>query len=206
MELNSQQFPIIKADEARGNSRPVSHSEFQQLAGAGKRYLDATEKKKSTKGLDENWDSIKDRSYELAKEPWGGATINSHTGTMIGDTANDVAQKNAATQGKGFSTDRYAITNRRPGQSQISLPTDVSREDFHAHMDSAREQYPQIANRGGHIGVFHDADKGSIDIDPVQVVRTPNEVEKVGAYTHAVGGAYHFKSGNGYFPPHVKDS
>lgn len=205
MELNQTQFPVIKASEARGNSRPVSHQEFQSLAAAGKQYLENTTKKQSTKGLDANWDSIKERSYNLAKEPWGGATINSHTGSLIGDTASDVAQKTAKSQGKGFGTDRYAITNRHPGQDSISMPTDVSREQFHEHMDRARQQFPQIANRGGHLGVFHDAETGTINIDPVQVVRTPNEVEKVGAYTHAVGGAYHFKSGNGYFPPHVKD-
>lgn len=201
----AQQFPVIKASEARGNSRPVSHQEFQALARSGQKYIEGTEAKKSTKGLDENWPSIKDRAYELAREPWGGATINAHTGTMIGDTANDVARKTAEAAGQGFGTDRYGITFKKPGQESVSMPTTVSREQFHEHMDRARSEFPQIANRGGHLGVFHDADKGSIDIDPVLVVRSPEMVERVGAATHAIGGAYHFKSGNGYFPPHVKE-
>jgi hypothetical protein len=201
----AKQYPVIHEHEARGNSRPVSHEEFQELARHGAGALAATEKKKSTKGLDENWEPIKDRAYSLTREPWGGATINSHTGTMIGDTANDVAAKTAAAQGKGFGTDRYGITMKRPGQESVSVPPNVNREQFGAAMDEARQRFPQIANRGGHLGVFHDADEGRIDIDPVLVVRTPEEVEAIGAATRAIGGAYHFASGNGYFPPHVKD-
>jgi len=30
-------------------------------------------------------------------------------------------------------------------------------------------------------------------------------VEQVGSYTRAIGGAYHFKSGNGFWPPHVAE-
>lgn len=203
--LSGAQFPEISENEARGNSRPVTSDEYQSLAQKGAAYLSATEKKKSTAGIDKNWNEVKDRAYDVAKEPWGGATINSHTGTFIGDSANDVARKTAASQGQGFGTDRYGITVKQPGQDSVSMPTNVSREQFHAHMDEARSKFPQIANRGGHLGVFHDADEGRIDIDPVHVVRTPTQVEQVGAATHAVGGAYHFASGNGYFPPHVKN-
>ena len=207
MDLNNRQFyPMIRESEARGDSRPVSFGQFQQIAAAGERYLQGTEKKQSTKGLDENWDTIKQRAYETSREPWGGATINSHTGTFIGDTGNDVARKTAGEQGMGTETNRYGITNKRAGQDSISIKPNANQKEFGAAMDEARTRFPQIANRGGHLGVFHDADKGTIDIDPVQVVRTKRDVEAVGAYTRAVGGAYHFKSGNGYFPPHVKGS
>jgi hypothetical protein len=199
-----RQFPAITEDEARGNSRPVSHDEFQKLAQSGQRYVQGTERKKSTAGLDQHWQTIKDRAFDLTREPWGGMTVNAHTGTAIGDTANDVAAKTAAARGEGFGTDRYGITFKQPGQESVSVPPEAGKPEFHAAMDQARQRFPQIANRGGHLGVFHDADQGRIDIDPVLVVRTPDQVEKVGAYTHAVGGAYHFKSGNGYFPPHVK--
>lgn len=200
-----KQFPVIHASEARGNSRPVTHEEFQDLARKGEKYLQGTERTKSTAGLDRDWEGIKSRAYETTREPWGGATINAHTGTFMGDTGADVAAKTAASEGKGFGTDRYALTVRKPGQEEISVPPTAHREHFDDAMDRARSAYPQLANRAHHLGVFHDADKGSIDIDPVLVVRTPAEVEKVGAATRAVGGAYHFASGNGYFPPHVKD-
>ena len=202
----SRVYKPITESEARGNSRGVDALEFQQLARAGHKYMEATKGKQGSSGIDTNWDEIKQRAHEITREPWGGATITSHTGHFIGDTADDVAAKSAQAQGKGFGTDRYAVTNRHPGQPQISIPADAPQHHFNAAMDQAKASYPQIANRGGHLGVFHDADKGTIDIDPVQVVRTPDEVEKVGAYTHAVGGAYHFASGNGYFPPHVKGS
>lgn len=204
MDLNNNQFyPVISKSEARGNSRPVSHSEFQQLAAAGHRYVQKTQQKPSTEGLDQDWEGIKNRAYELTREPWGGATVNSHTGHIIGDTSEEVAAKNAGKGGRGNSG--YGITVKNPGQDSISVSPKAGRGEFHKAMDEARERFPQIANKGGHIGAFHDADEGRIDIDPIQVVRTKNQVEQVGAYTRAVGGAYHFKSGNGYFPPHVKE-
>lgn len=152
--------------------------------------------------MDAHWGHIKDQAYELAKQPWGGATINGRTGKMRGDTADEVDSKVGSNTGFGHGD--YAITNRAPHEDVISIPTSARREEFHSAMDRAKEKYPQIGNSGGHLGVFHDVDKGSIDIDPVLMVHTPDEVEKVGAYTRAVGGAYHFQSGNGYFPPHVK--
>ena len=45
-----------------------------------------------------------------------------------------------------------------------------------------------------------------IDIDPVAIVDSVDQVERVGAYTRAIGGAYRFSDGNGYWPPHVPDS
>jgi hypothetical protein len=44
---------------------------------------------------------------------------------------------------------------------------------------------------------------GRIDIDPVTVLDTLQEVETIGAWTHAIGGAYGFASGDGFWPPHV---
>jgi hypothetical protein len=39
----------------------------------------------------------------------------------------------------------------------------------------------------------------------VLVVNNLDDVESVGAYTHAIGGAYHFQSGDGFWPPHIAD-
>jgi hypothetical protein len=73
-------------------------------------------------------------------------------------------------------------------------------------MDIARGKYARALARGGtYLGIFHDDDNARIDIDPVTIVATPRDVESIGACTHAIGGAYHFATGNGYFPPHVPD-
>jgi hypothetical protein len=56
------------------------------------------------------------------------------------------------------------------------------------------------------LGAFRDYDNNRIDIDPVAVVKTTAEVESIGAFTHAVGGAYDFSAGDGYFLPHVSST
>lgn len=188
--LSQPQFvEPIRAHEARGDSRPVSHDEYQRLAGQGHEYLaSAAQRGQSTAGLDKNWDGVKADAYQASREPWGGRTINAR-GKAVNPKANV-----------------YAITARHPDQKVISVPLDAPQEHFNAAMDHARNTYSsQLASHGGHLGVFHDADEGRIDIDPVHIVNSRQKVDQVGAATRAVGGAYHFRSGNGFWPPHVKD-
>ena len=194
----------ITSSEARGNSRPVSAGQFQQLAASGAQFLHNTERHSSTAGLDRNWESIKDRAFEATRQPWGGATISGHSGKILSDSGNTVEEKTR--NSAGFGKGHYAVTAKRPGQETVEVSPHLNREQFGSAMDTARNRFPQIGNRYHHLGVFHDAEKGTIDLDPVLVTRRPNQVERVGAYTHAIGGAYHVESGNGYFPPHVKES
>lgn len=182
------QFTPITSKEARGDSKPVSMSRFGQLAAKGQQMLSSAAEQRSTAGLDRDWEGLKDRAYNAAQDSWGGVTVNSQTG-------HNVRQGERA----------YAVTVRHPGQSQIRLPENASREHFGSAMDRAREQYPQLANRGHHLGVFHDDEEHSIDIDPVMVLKRKSEVDRVGTFTHAVGGAYSFRTGNGHFPPHVRN-
>jgi hypothetical protein len=189
--LSTTQFvEPIRASEARGNSRAVTPAEYQHLAGEGHAYIQhLADQAKPTKGLDRHWDEIKSSAYQATREPWGGVTVNAHTGRAVSSRANV-----------------YAITARHPGQDQISIPGHANEAEFGAAMDRAREAYPQLAHKGHHLGVFRDDDEGGrIDIDPTVIVNSRAKVEAVGAYTRAVGGAYHFRSGNGSFPPHVKD-
>ena len=186
----AQQFLPITQDEARGNSRPVSPEEFQQLAAEGKAQHDAMAANTSPiTGLEANWQGIKEKAYGEALKPWGGLTVDSHTGVPLDS------------QG-----DQYALTVKAPDMRTISVPENPSRDEFHAAMDQAKHVYrPLLEREGHHLGVFHDDDQKRVDIDPILVVRSPEEVERIGAYTHATGGAYHFRTGDGYFPPHVVD-
>lgn len=188
--LSGQQFvEPIHASEARGNSRAVTHAEFQRIAGEGQAYLQhLAASAPGTRGMDRHWDDIKGSAYEASQEPWGGVTVNAHTGRALSTRAN-----------------AYAVTAKHPGQETVSVPLGASHEEFGAAMDRAREQYPQLAHKGHHLGVFRDEDEKRIDIDPVVVVRRKEHAEQIGAATRNIGGAYHFRSGNGYFPPHVKD-
>lgn len=202
--LSPAQFvPPITAGEARGDSRPVGISEYQHLAAEGRHYVQGTKRKTSTAGLDRDWGHIKKRAFKEAQRPWGGATINSYSGEFVG-SGQDYGETEAKAKGRGYAGDRYALTAKHPGQQTVEVPEHINQEQFGAAMDKARRAFPQLQQRGHHLGVFHDNEKHTIDIDPVIVVRTKHDVETVGAYTHATGGAYHFNTGQGHYPPHVK--
>jgi hypothetical protein len=180
----------ITQAEARGNSRPVSHEEFDRLSDQGKGLIDQMRASRAPiTGLDQHWDALKRSTYDEARKPWGGATIDAHTGVPLESNA-----------------DRYALSVKSPDVHSMSVHEDASRPEFEHAMDTARERFrPLLENGQHHLGVFHDDENHRIDMDPVVVVHTPDEVEKIGAHTHAIGGAYHFRTGDGYWPPHVTD-
>jgi hypothetical protein len=180
--------PVITAAEARGNSRPVGYEEFQHLAGLGNSWVDKAKRDASpTTGLDDHWSSIRSRAYAEVQKSWGGATIDSHSGAFLPDGA-----------------DLYAISVKPRGMDTVSVPETASETDFNAAMDRAKELFrPALERKGYHLGVFHDDEHSRIDIDPVAILDSVELVEQVGSYTRAIGGAYHFKSGDGFWPPHV---
>ena len=175
----------ITAGEARGNSRPVTADEFQRLALEGRDKLSEIQSADwSTRGLDARWDEIKRTLYRVVSKPWGGATIDPRTGSELPQGA-----------------DVYALSVSR---ETTSIGEQATWPEFDAAMDTARDRYAAELARGGtYLGIFHDNYNARIDIDPVTVVTTADDVEKIGAYTHAIGGAYHFATGNGHFPPDV---
>ena len=179
----------ITAEEARGNSRPVSAAEFQSLASSGKDQLAALEgNTRPASAITDaaKFDSVKASAFESVQKQWGGQTIDPATGKTVEPKSG------------------YALTVRNPGQAQISVPIGASKDAFNSAMDKAATQYAdKLQGAQIHLGVFRDDDTGRIDVDPVAIVQTPAEVEAIGAYTHATGGAYDFATGDGYFPPHV---
>lgn len=185
---------ISKADlstpDAR-RSRAVSSDEFQSIAAHGAAEYEKLKREGGpTTGLDKNWAAISNRAYSETREPWGGATIDAHTGEFL--TGNE---------------DKYALTVRPAGSAQISIPANASPAEFRKALDRAKIEYADILQRKDHsLGVFHDNDTGTIDIDPVLVTANKSHVETIGAFTHAVGGAYHFASGDGFWPPYVDPS
>lgn len=182
--------PVITAAQARGDSRPVSHDEFQRLAREGQKQLDGFKSNGSPHtGLDQHWDQIKTDSFNEVQKPWGGATINSHTGQALPQGAN-----------------KFAITVKDVGAKTISVPENATRTEFDSAMDLAKSRFSHVLQRQDHhLGVFRDNDNNRIDIDPVLVVSKRSDVDTIGAATHAIGGAYNFKDGNGYWPPHVSE-
>ena len=179
----------ITAAEARGNSRPVSMDEYQALAAQGLNRLGQLSQKTGHGGLTRHWDEIKAKTYPKVLEPWGGATIDSKTGVPLED-----------------GVDAYAITVKPAGMEHVSIPEGASEAQFNAAMDQALARFgAELDRQQRYLGVFHDDENHRIDIDPVLVVSTLAEVEQIGSYTRAVGGAYRFSDGNGYWPPHVAE-
>lgn len=180
----------LSTPDAR-RSPEVTPEEFQRYAKRGKakmgRLVAGSSEPTALSGS--SWEHIKHEAFSKTREEWGGATIDSHTGKDVPD-----------------GLDAYALTVRDPGMSSVHVSPGASKAEFDKAMETAKVRYHDILSRPGHhLGVFHDADTKSIDIDPVLVTSKLSDVHDIGAYTHAVGGAYHFKSGDGYWPPHVAD-
>ena len=166
----------------------VTPAEFQKIAAEGRARLHAIQDAPwSVHGLFRHWDAIKARTYAEVRKPWGGATVDPRTG-------DDLPQ----------GADKFAMSVKPTGLGTTSIGEHASAAEFDRAMDSALGKYrKQLAKGGSYLGIFHDDDLGRIDIDPVTVLDTQDDVEKIGSYTGAIGGAYNFKDGNGYWPPHV---
>ena len=180
----------ITASEARGDSRPVSAAEFHAIAAAGRDQLTKMESDTSpVTGLVSNWSSLQQSAWQEVQKPWGGMTIDAHSGEALASDA-----------------DKYALTVKPPGTATISVPEGASEAQFMAAMNEALVKFRPLLEQAGHfLGIFHDDDNHRIDIDPVVVVDTREEAEAIGAYTHNIGGAYNFADGNGYWPPHIAE-
>lgn len=171
-------------------TRGVSSAEFQRLATIGQERLTALRAAAApTTGLDDRWDAIREEGWQATREEWGGMTVNAHTGLPLTGDA-----------------DLYAMTVKPPTMDSVSVPIGASREEYEAAMERARIVFAgELANQDHHLGVFRDEDVGRIDIDPVLVVSTLDDVDTIGTFTRSVGGAYHFRSGDGFWPPYVSE-
>lgn len=176
------------SDPDTPRTRAVSTDEFNKLAAAGERRLAVFSANASDPiGLDKRWNSIKDEAWDGVQKEWGGVTIDAHTGLNVTGEPN-----------------KYALTVRPPGIHSVTVPMGADRATFNAAMEDARTRFhPQLRNENYHLGVFRDDAISRIDIDPVLVLDKHADVESIGAYTHAKGGAYNFADGLGYWPPHI---
>ena len=114
-------------------------------------------------------------AYYECRESWGGATMRQGTGEFYPD-------------GK----DAYAVTTG----DTFSINENSSLAAFMRAVDKVAEDYPDAT----YIGVFHDDVKHTIDVNPVEVLNSRDEVDAF-AETHTItGGAYHFATGDGYWP------
>jgi hypothetical protein len=181
--------PITPA-EARGDSRPVSAAEFHQVAAKGRDMLHQMEADTGpVTGLVSNWTSLQENAWQEVQKPWGGLTIDAHSGEALASDA-----------------DKYALTVKPPGVGSISVPEGATQQQFEAAMNEALVKFRALLEQSNHyLGIFHDDDNHRIDIDPVVVTDSREDAEALGAYTHNIGGAYNFADGNGYFPPHIQE-
>lgn len=193
--LGPQFPPIYQSDLTAGGvesgrAPKVSPEEFQESAGRGQKIVQMAQKTPAgTGGLDSNWDQIKSHAFNQSRNEWGGGTYSAKDGQPMKPDA-----------------DAYALTARTGSQESVHVPIGASPEEFGSAMDKARQTFGgNFGQHATHLGVFHDADAGRIDIDPVMVTPSRQQAQDAGAYTRATGGAYHFQSGDGYWPPSISD-
>lgn len=177
----------VKAGDAPGG-RGVDANEFHEVASRGRDLLNSMESdRQAVTGLAGHWSDIKDAAWQQVVKPQGAMTIDPRTGEPLPADA-----------------DKYALTVKPPGLSAISLPENATEQQFSAAMDEALVRFRAVLEQAGHyLAVYHDANSHRIDIDPVAVVGSRQDAEALAAYTHNVGGAYHFASGQGVYPPHI---
>lgn len=206
--LGGQFAPIHRSDlpdlpTAHASSKPVSHDEFQAQAARGQSRLDKMRSNKqdtSAMHAPDTWNAMVDHAYQATREPWGGATYNPRTASAV----------------DFHRPDKFALTVREPNESPISVHPAANRQQFGAAMEQARAEYgTRLTGQNHYLGAFHDADAGRIDLDPTVVVGDPSRKhrmhkgleasQEIMAATHALGGAYHFASGDGFWPNHVSD-
>lgn len=127
----------------------------------------------------------------VTAEPWGGVTVSAGNGTVVAPVDDP---------------DAYAVTVRLNGKSSMSVPIGSDADRFARALRIARGYFAdELAIPGACLGVFHDADRGRVDLDPVLIVRGLTAAHEVGAACESTGGAYRFADGLGYWPPHVAE-
>lgn len=188
------------------DGREVTPAEYQDLIDTGEEMMDrAAENSSRPVALHDQ--AIIDTMYARSREPYGGGTIDAHTGEMTKSVL-DTNPETGAKYTPEESTPGYSVTVRRPTQKTVQVAADASPEEFATAWKDARNRFKdQLKLDGAQLGVFHDVvnGKGVIEIDPVRIVQTEQEVEALSAAHKADGGAYHFQTGHGYFGAHVAD-
>ena len=179
-------YQRITVDEARDDSRRVSVEEYDHLAAEGKEILATNHL--AISGVNAIADEDTHTAFQECMKSWGGVTMDVHGGGI-------------------YNTDqeKYIMSVKTPGSpGTLSISEKATEEEFARAMDQAQDRfYHDLRYDSTYLGVFHDDDEHRIDFDPVTIFDSQHEVEAVGAYTHAIGGAYDTATGNGVFPPHV---
>ena len=196
-----QAHELPDSDTVHETSQLVSRNEWRQTAQRGQDRLS-----KMAAGIHDisalhgNYGQVTEHAHAATREPWGGATYNPRTGRPV----------------DFHEPDKHALTALDPGQRTVTLAANANKQQFAGAMSDAAAKFSGNLSRGGHyLGVFHNADKNQVEIDPVVVSGDPAHKhrreagervsQELSAATHATGGAYSFHTGNGVYPPHVKN-
>jgi hypothetical protein len=111
--------------------------EYQHLAALGNRWIDIAKRDASpATGLDEHWDKIRADAFREVQKPWGGATIDAHTGVPVKHNADVYARASVTTCTPSRCPRRPAMSSARDGSGPRAVPPGAE---------------PQP-----HLGVFHD--------------------------------------------------
>lgn len=172
--------------EGQGRSQPMSAEQFSAYAQKGQQTLDALKTPVKGAGV-YTAPGATEAAFQATRQPWGGATMRPGDFTAQATTP-----------------DQYAVSAKAPGQQSVTVPASVNQEQFSQAFSQAKQQFRPQLRAGANLGAFHNANTGNVEFDPSHIVTGEETAKQVGAATNAVGGAYHFGSGQGVFPPHVE--
>lgn len=198
--------PLLEnANEDTGSgdnkAQRITHEEAQSRLKRGKEILAEKEANASdTVNLTE--ESFIQRMFDATHsdshggEPdgqWGGGTLDTHTGEFIpiGEGAPDV----------------YSLTNRpiKGGRAARALAIDPAADyaTFKKQWLGAVKQWgDRLRWQDAAFGVFNNPEAKAghaIELDPVMMLKTPEETQAVGQASRAGGGAFHHPTKNGYW-------
>ena len=115
-------------------------------------------------------------AYERCRASWGGATLCVTTDQFVADDA----------IGYVFATG-----------DTIEIPENSDYFEFRGACTKLAANNPDAE----YFGFFHDDAKGTIDLNPVNYVKTRAEVDDAYANGNPIdGGAYELATGDGYWP------
>lgn len=190
-----------------GPSREISAAEAQQMGEQGRRLYDMR-MAHATDTVDLTSEDFIKQMYAAthtsayggeADGLYGGGTLDTHTGKFI-PVGKDQADENLwAVTSKPRTTAAKNTINVDP-----SLPYAKFKQQW---LKAVKQWGPQLRMNEAGLGIFHDEINGKrvIEIDPTLITHSVADTEAIGQYTHATGGAFHFKSFDGYWVPHVRD-
>ena len=148
--------------------------------------------------------------HPLAQKPMGGSgSLNWYNETQSGFGVGEYFGYRVADPWSGLTVSLRDGAEPKGGiissiASTVEVPVGSSDDVIGAAVDDfVRDHYDLLSRDGYYLGLFHNADKGTIDIDVNVVAYSTEDAEALQLYLGRNGGAYDTATGNGVYAPQL---